>query len=152
MSEGELARYAAISWRLKDLLNQQIDQFRSYVTALEKQQAAIESGKEEHILAYIEIEERMVTGIFSMQKVIDPLEDMYHAIVPPDDISTLKSALEDLKNQAITQSAHNKNLIATLMADISGEIESLRNDPLAIAARRFIHHNAGTASLIDIEG
>ena len=152
MNEGELARQAAITWRLKDLLNQQIEQFHGYVNALEKQQTAIESKSEDHILAYIEYEERMVTGILSIQKVIDPLEDMYQTIIPPDDISALKSVLDDLKNQAIMQSARNKNLIASLMADISGEIESLRNDPLAIATRRFIHHNASTASLIDIKG
>ena len=151
MSEGELAQRAAILSQLKDLLNQQIKLFRKFLSALEKQHTAIEAGIEENILAYIEIEEQIVADILSIQKVIDSLEDMYRATVP-DDISTLKSALENLKNQAMVQSEHNKGLISARMTDIGGDIDSLKNNLLAIATRRSMYHNAGTALLVDIEG
>ena len=151
MSEDEPAQREAILSRLKELLHQQIEQFRNLTIVLEKQQAAIESGNEEAILAYIEIEERFLADIFSIQKAIDPLEIMYRP-PPEDSVYTLKSTLEEIKNQVISQSKHNKSQISGRMAEISGEIESLRNNPLAIAARRSLYYNTGIASLIDIEG
>ena len=144
------AQNAAILSRIKDLLNQQRQLLRDYLTALEKQQTAIESGGGEEILAYIEIEERIIAGIFSIQKVIDPLESAVGQVI--DDISALKSELEVLKNRAMGQSEHNKRLLSARMEDIGAEIGALRNNPLAIAARRSLYHSAGAASLIDIEG
>ena len=155
--QGELAQRAAILDRLKDLFYQQIEQFHKLLTVLENQQTAIESGSGESVLAYIEIEESIVAGIVSTQKVIDPLETMYIPAEPANeqakvDISTQKSTLEYLKNRAIVQSEHNKSLISGRMANIGTEIKTLKNDPWAIAARRSIYNNTSIASLIDIEG
>ena len=155
MSDGESAHSAAhdaaIHSRLKDLFNQQTEQFRNYLTVLEKQQAAIESGGGEAVLAYIEIAERIAADIIAVQRVIDPLETAAQASADAaDDSAARKAALEDLKNQAAAQAEYNRNLLAGRMADIGDQIASLRNNPLAAAARRTLL--AGTASLVDIEG
>jgi hypothetical protein len=150
----ELAQRVALLRRFRELLIRQKEHFQGYVAALEKQQAVIESGSAEELLAHVELEEQIVADIFSLQKVIDPLEDMYQAAIPfppADDVPALKSALENLKNQAATQSAHNRVLLSSRMAEIRAEITSLRNNPFASQARSM-YQNSVSASLVDISG
>ena len=139
---------AAIPGRLRELYNRQIEQFRTYIAALEKQQAAIEAGIGEKVLAYVEIEEGIAAGIISVQNVIDPLESVYNEAGA--EIAELKTALEGLKSRAASQAERNRDLISARLADIGADIAALRNNPLAAAARRSLYHNA--APLIDIEG
>ena len=139
---------AAIPGRLRELYNRQIEQFRTYIAALEKQQAAIEAGIGEKVLAYVEIEEGIAAGIISVQNVIDPLESVYNEAGA--EIAELKTALEGLKSRAASQAERNRDLISACLADIGADIAALRNNPLAIAARRSLYH--GAASLVDIEG
>jgi hypothetical protein len=161
----ELAQRVAVLKRFRTLLTQQRDRFRSYLEALDKQKDIIEKGEPDELLAHVELEEKIVADIFSIQKVIDPLEEMYQAALfgfdpfrtagkdsfhGSDDVPGLKAALEDLKNEAVIRSARNKELLSQRMVELRAEIKSLRSNPYA--ARRSIFSGAGTASLVDISG
>jgi hypothetical protein len=162
----ELARRVAVLRRFRTLLEEQRARFRSYLEVLDKQQGIIETGSAEDLLAHVELEERIVADIFSIQKVIDPLEDMYRAAVSgfapapggktrfrpaeADEVPDLKAALEDLKNEALIRSRQNKELLSKRMVELRSEIQALRNNPYAANARRSAF--AGSASLVDIEG
>jgi hypothetical protein len=169
ISPGELARRVAILRRFRTLLQEQRDRFRSYLEVLDKQQDIIETGSAEDLLFQVELEEQIVADIFSIQKVIDPLEEMYHAVIsgaglpaggrplPPapesaDDVPDLKAALEDLKNEAVIRSTRNKELLSRRMVELRTEIKALRDNPYAAGARRSAFSSANTASLVDIEG
>jgi hypothetical protein len=154
----ELAQRIAILRRFKTLLTQQRDRFRSYLDILDKQQSIIESGDTDTLLAHVEIEEKIVADIFSIQKVIDPLEEMYHMVISggehpegADEVPSLKAALEDLKNEAVIRSSHNKELLSKRMVELRSEIKTLRNNPYAAGARRA-SFSGGTASIVDIQG
>ncbi|MDR0584331.1 MAG: flagellar biosynthesis protein FlgN [Treponema sp.] len=162
---GELARRVAVLRRFRTLLQEQRDRFRRYLEVLDKQQDIIESGSVDDMLSHVELEEKIVADIFSIQKVIDPLESMYHALIsgsPPagvsvhaesaDDVPGLKAALEDLKNQAVIRSSRNKELLSRRMVELRSEINTLRNNPYAANARRSAFSGGNTASLIDIKG
>jgi hypothetical protein len=154
IDEDELAQRVALLRRFRELLMQQRERFQGYLATLEKQQRVIESGSADELLAYVELEEQMVADIFSIQKVIDPLEEMYRAAVPlssAGDVPSLKTTLESLKNQAVTRSAHNRELLSTRMAEIRAEIKGLRNNPFANLSRSM-YQNSVTASLVDISG
>ena len=156
ISEDELAQRVAILRRFRELLVKQRERFHRYLVTLEKQQAIIETGSSGELADYIEQEEQIIADIFSIQKVIDPLEAMYNATVPAssssaDDVPALKSALKELKDQVATRSAQNRELLSLRMDVIRSEIMELRNNPLANAARSAFSHS-GTASIIDIEG
>jgi len=154
ISADELDQRVAILRRFKELLLQQRERFQSYLAALEKQQAVIESRDTEDLVKYVELEEQIVADIFSIQKVIDPLENMYQAAIPfsaADDIPALKLTLENLKEQAATRSAYNRDLLSSRMTVIRTEIKDLKNNPLAGAARSF-YQNSVAASLVDIKG
>ncbi|MDR0473356.1 MAG: flagellar biosynthesis protein FlgN [Treponema sp.] len=163
LSSEELAQRVAILRRFKTLLTQQRDRFRAYLEMLDKQQEVIESGSAEDLLSHVELEEKIVADIFSIQKVIDPLEDMYRAAISgfsgspnqnhsDDEVPDLKAALEDLKNQAVIRSSRNKELLSRRMAELRMEIKSLRSNPYTTGTRRSVYANGETASLVDISG
>ena len=154
ISEDELAQRVAILKRFRELLVQQRERFQRYLVTLEKQQAVIETGSSGELADYIEQEEQIIADIFSIQKVIDPLEEMYNATVPASsagDVPVLKTALKELKDQVAARSAQNRELLSLRMDVLRSEIIELRNNPLANAARSAFSHS-GTASIIDIEG
>jgi len=167
IGKAELAQRVAILKRFKTLLTQQRDRFRSYLNLLEKQQSVIEKGSAEDLLSYVEIEEKIVSDIFSIQKVIDPLEEMYYAVVAgpnpqikkaetssdsPDEVPSLKASLEKLKSEAVISSAKNKELLSKRMLELRSEIKALRNNPYAANAKRSSFGGVNTASLVDIQG
>ncbi|MCL2128193.1 MAG: flagellar biosynthesis protein FlgN [Treponema sp.] len=163
LSEAELGRRVAVLKRFRELLIRQRERFSNYLEVLEKQQNVIASGSAEDLLSHVEMEEGIVADIFTLQKVIDPLEAMYRAIspgapgsstpgsgIPGDDVPALKAALEGLKNQAVARSGRNRELLSARMAEIRGEITALRNNPFAQGARRSLYQNS--PSLVDIRG
>ena len=158
IDSAELAQRVAILKRFKTLLTQQRDRFHNYLDLLDKQQGVIESGSAEDLLNYVEIEEKIVSDIFSIQKVIDPLEEMYYSVVEHghsainhEEVPSLKASLENLKSEAVIRSTKNKELLSKRMLELRQEIKTLRNNPYA-AGGRNAYSSTNTASLIDIKG
>jgi hypothetical protein len=164
IDSAELAQRVAVLKRFKTLLTQQRDRFKNYLNLLDKQQNVIESGSAEDLLTYVEIEEKIVADIYSIQKVIDPLEEMYYSVISgnsgkipikpesSDEVPGLKSSLEKLKSEAVLRSTKNKELLYKRMVELRSEIKSLRNNPYAASSRRSGFTDSNTASLINIEG
>jgi hypothetical protein len=104
-------------------------------------------------MAHVELEEKIVANIFAMQKVIDPLDEMYRAAggaVPGTaaGVRSLKSALEDLKKEAVIRSNRNKDLLSRRMAEIREEIKTLRTNPYRSGAAG----RPAAPTLVDITG
>jgi hypothetical protein len=158
LAPEELHRRVAILRRFRELLQDQRDRFRLYLEVLDKQKDVIEQGDAEALIAHVEMEEKIVADIFSIQKVINPLEDMYRAAYSaktgnsPEaaEVPNLKSALEDLKTEAIARSERNKELLLQRMTELRDEIKALRGNPFA--RKSSVYAEPGTASLIDIQG
>ncbi|MCL2265905.1 MAG: flagellar biosynthesis protein FlgN [Treponema sp.] len=155
IDSAELAQRVAVLKRFKTLLTQQRDRFRNYLELLDKQQNVIESGNAEDLLAYVEIEEKIVADIFSIQKVIDPLEEMYYSVVPvessyQDEVPGLKASLEKLKSDAVIRSTKNKELLSKRMVELRSEIKTLRNNPYSTGRTSYSETNK--ASLVDLKG
>ncbi|MDR2730818.1 MAG: flagellar biosynthesis protein FlgN [Treponema sp.] len=162
IDSAELAQRVAVLRRFKTLLAQQRDRFRSYLNLLDKQQNVIESGSPEDLLNYVELEEKIVADIFSIQKVIDPLEQMYNTIVSDftpanansegDEVPSIKASLENLKSEAVIRSTKNKEILSRRMLELREEIKTLRNNPYTVSNRRSSFGNLNTASVVDISG
>ncbi|MDR3138867.1 MAG: flagellar biosynthesis protein FlgN [Treponema sp.] len=157
-SPEELRERVAILRRFRELLLGQRDRFQAYLEVLDKQKDVIERRDTEALISHIELEEKIVADIFSIQKVITPLENMYRAVFPakpgssPEsaEVPGIKSALESLKNEAVIRSERNKKLLLNQMSELRSEIKALRENPFA--RRSSIYAESGTASLIDIQG
>lgn len=170
IDSAELAQRVAVLKRFKILLTQQRDRFRSYLDLLDKQQDVIESGSAEDLLSYVEIEEKIVADIYSIQKVIDPLEEMYNTVISGqsplkansridivadnnhDEVPSLKASLEKLQSEAVIRSAKNKELLSKRMVELRSEITALRNNPYAASNRRSSFGSANTTSTINLKG
>ena len=165
LSSGEISQRVAVIKRFKELLKAQRDRFQAYLNALDKQKDVIQMGTTDELLHYVELEEKIVSDIFSIQKVIDPLEKMYHSArtdtpqkgsqasagVKAEDtqeVSGLKEALEGLKAEAVVRSERNRELLSKRMAELRAEIKSLRSN--SYARRNF--ESSPAPSLIDLKG
>jgi hypothetical protein len=157
ISPEELDQRVLVLRRFRKLLQDQRDRFRSYLEVLDRQKDVIETGTAGDLLAHVELEEKIVADIFSIQKVIDPLEDMYRSIRvesvqrgQQDDVPGLKAALEDLKGEAVIRSSRNRELLSRRMLELRSEIKSLRSNPYT--AKKSAFSDANAASLVDIKG
>jgi hypothetical protein len=160
LSSDELSRRVAVLKRFKELLKAQRDRFQAYLEVLDKQKDVIEKGSADDLIQHVDLEEKIVADIYAIQKVIDPLEDMYRAarIQAPqgfgrasgDEVPDLKAALEDLKSEAVARAERNKELLSGRMTELRNEIKSLRSNPYLHRQSPF--SNAGTGGMVDIKG
>jgi H2-forming N5,N10-methylenetetrahydromethanopterin dehydrogenase-like enzyme len=145
--------------RFKELLKAQRDRFQSYLSTLDTQKEIIQSGSTDDLLRHVELEEKIVSDIFSIQKVIDPLEKMYHSIninhkmtignhTEEEEVSGLREVLENLKTEALVRSHRNRELLSKRMAELRAEIKSLKSN--TYAQKRF--ENNVIPTFIDIHG
>jgi hypothetical protein len=158
LSQEELNQRVAILRRFRTLLAEQRDRFGTYLAELDKQKDVIETGTAEELIAHVELEEKIVSDIFAIQKVIDPLDEMYHAISTVDpaspglsktEVQGLKSSLDGLKKEAVIRSSRNKNLLSHRMAEIRKEVKALRANPYLSGGRSTFSSAPG---LVDITG
>jgi uncharacterized small protein (DUF1192 family) len=165
LSPGELSQRVAVIKRFKELLKAQRDRFRAYLDALDRQKDVILGGTTDDLIRHVELEEKIVADIFSIQKVIDPLEKMYQSMrteVPAaagakadehsggEEVVSLREALAGLRTEAVVRSEQNRALLSARMAELRSEIKSLRNN--AFAFRKPAFDNAAAATQIDIKG
>jgi cell division protein FtsB len=156
ISGDELRQRVAVLKRFRELLKAQRDRFRAYLELLDKQKDIIEEGAPEELISHVEMEEKIVADIFSIQRVIDPLEDMYRRIHKPsepgaggDDVPSLKSALAGLQAEAAARSRRNKDLLSKRMMELRSEIKSLRSNPYT---SRRPGYAQSASSRIDLKG
>ena len=158
ISQAELKQRVAVVKRFKELLKAQRDRFRTYLDTLDSQKDLIEQGSADDLLRHVEMEEKIVEDIFSIQKVIDPLEKMYHSAKmeapakgkpsEQEEVSGLKQALDGLKAEAVVRSGRNRELLTKRMAELRSEIKTLRSN----AYGRRPNINTVTPTQIDIRG
>jgi len=168
ISPAELNQRVAVLKRFKELLKAQRDRFQAYLNALDRQKDVIQTGSTDELLRHVELEEKIVQDIFSIQKVIDPLENLYQSIrteppavvfgkaaKPPaktpsdeEEIFSLKEALAGLKTEATVRAEQNRDLLAKRMAELRSEIKSLKKN--AYTSRHF--DNTPPPSYIDLKG
>jgi len=167
-SPDEVTRRIAILRQFRELLKAQRDRFGAYLDVLERQKDVIEKGSTDSLLRHVELEEKIVEDIFSIQKVINPMEELYRStcrgnpVVPGtfgtmtaaseenDEVQDLKKALEGLKTEAVSRSKQNKALLAKRMAEVRSEIKALGSNPSNPYRSRSSLSESGTPGLIDV--
>ncbi|MDR1326749.1 MAG: hypothetical protein LBK00_12015 [Treponema sp.] len=144
------ARQNVQSWsvlpRLCALLLRQEERLCHYLTALDKQQAAIGRGNGEMALCYVEIQEQTLANILALEKVIVPLRNRDAA--PDVETQTLMARVAGLKREIATQSRRNQELLSKRMAELRVEIKQLQGTSLW--RRSIVRGGSGTPSFIDI--
>lgn len=150
LNDSEIAERVAILKRFRSLLEQQRLKFREYLTVLEKQEKSISDENTDAVLQHTELEESIIAEIFTIQKVIDPLEYMYTNICKNEhsDIPHLKTDLDDLQKRVLAQNKRNRELLQTHITGLRQQIASLKRP---YAHKESIYAStARTAALVDL--
>ena len=150
LNDSEIAERVAVLKRFRTLLEQQRLIFREYLTVLEKQEKSICDENTDAVLQHTELEESIIAEIFTIQKVIDPLEYMYTNICKNEhsDIPHLKTDLDDLQKRVLAQNKKNRELLQTHIIGLRQQIASLKRP---YAHKESIYAGtARTATLVDV--
>lgn len=149
----EMGQRVAALKRFRELLMQQRSKFENYLMVLDHERADIESGDVDRLAAHVEFEEAIVSEIFTFQKVIDPLEQIYRAAYPAaaedPELPALRGTLDDLKDEVLRRNAENRALLKSKMELVRAELAGFRNP---LAARASVYARQGEAALLDISG
>ena len=137
---------ASIVKRLREMLLRQREKFQSYLAILERQERDIADGDAEKLLVHVELEQAVIAEIFTLKRVIAPLEDLYQAAYPEPEqtIPPLALTLERMGAQVIERNAHNRAMLKERMDALREEIGSLRAWP------RLSPYAEVVPSLVDI--
>ena len=118
---------------------------------MEKQEKNISTENTDAVLRHTELEESIIAEIFTIQKVIDPLEYMYTNIcknTEHSDIPHLKTDLDDLQKRVLAQNKKNRELLRTHITGLRQQIASLKRP---YAHKESIYAGtARTAALVDL--
>jgi len=156
--QGEMERRAAVIRRFRELLVQQREKFERYLLVLDHEKSDIETDDIDKLVSHVELEQEIVSEIYTFQKVIDPLDELYRAAFAaptglPEtdraDVPALKGALDELKGEVIRRNAENRVLLSRRMELLRGEIAGLRNP---FAARKSVYAGGGEGGFVDISG
>ncbi len=151
LSKQEIEQRIAVLKRFKDLLQDQRKKFSDYLIVLETQERCIGSENIDAIVHHTELEQEIIGDIFTIQKVIDPIEQMYKFGLPEKEdreIIRLKSDLDKLQNQVLMQNKKNRELLQSRMTTLRQEIISIK--PMYTFNSAAFNKTETSSSLVDI--
>lgn len=154
LSDGEVARRVSILKRFRELLTEQRDRFRVYLGTLESQKNVIEDCGVDEITAHVELEEKILADIYSLEKSIEPMRALYTMVwkdTDPPDVAELNTALSNLKIEAARRANENKMLIQKRLGTLRTEIKNHAANPFQ-RSRRAIQAEYAQANFLDIKG
>ncbi len=130
---GSTDEMVAVLKRLRDMLVRQRGRFQAYLDLLERERDSITRGDAESLLAQVEMEHAIIGEIFTLRKVIAPLETIYRSAYPgtEESVPRLQAALESMGREIAARNARNRRLLRARMEDLRAEISSLRTWPRA---------------------
>ena len=151
LSRQEIDQRVAVLKRFKALLQEQRKKFSDYLVVLETQERSINEENIDALVHHTELEQSIIGDIFTIQKVIDPIEEMYRLGMPDKDdteVVRLKSDLNKLQSQVMDQNQKNRELLQSRMADLRQEMISIKPDYRY--SKQALSKQEISASLVDI--
>lgn len=152
LSRAELDERVAVLKRFRELLSRQRDKFRDYLELLDRQKADIVEGDVDALVAHVEAEQAIVAEIFAVQKVIDPMEDLYRMAyrgAEAEGLPELRDTLSTLKEEVAERNAENRSLLKQRMDMLRHQIMSIRNP---YAKKKSVYAESAEPSALDISG
>ncbi len=166
----ELEQRKAVLRRFRELVVQQREKFEKYLTVLDHEKADIQSGDIDKLVSHVELEQQIVSEIYTFQKVIDPLEDLYRAsykqadpagaargagskagpaAADAEDLAELRDSLGALQSEVLARNAENRQLLKQRMEVLRRQIDEVHRNT---AGRRSIYADSDGGSVLDVKG
>lgn len=152
LPQAELEQRVLVLKRFRELLLRQQEKFQNYLELLDRQKKDIENDEIDGLVAHVEAEQAIVADIFAVQKVIDPLEDMYKAAYmgkEPDGIGEIKSSLTRLKDTVVEKNAENRALLKQRMAMLRQQVMTISSP---YTKKKSIYADQAEPVNLDIKG
>lgn len=134
LTQAELDERVAILKRFRSLLEKQRAKFQEYLNVLELQESKISMEDADAIIAHSELENQIVAGIGSLQKVIVPMQKLYMstnaASYNPSEaipIEQLQKDLSKLQGQVLAQNEKNRTLLKSHITELRQQMVQLNN-------------------------
>ena len=155
ISEEEVHERAALLRRFKSLLEEKRKKFREYLNALEELEKTIAVRDTERIEQQSILGEAIVGEIYTIQKVIDPIEAMYRdmgsakASAADEErvIPELQADLSKLQCDIEKQNKRNRSLLKSAMGQLRGEIAQLKKP---YARKNVFATESDSATVVDM--
>ena len=155
ISEEEVHERAALLRRFKSLLEEKRKKFREYLNALEELEKTIAVRDTERIEQQSILGEAIVGEIYTIQKVIDPIEAMYRdmgsakASAADEErvIPELQADLSKLQCDIEKQNKRNRSLLKSAMGQLRGEIARLKKP---YARKNVFATESDSATVVDM--
>ncbi|AGT43349.1 hypothetical protein [Treponema pedis] len=151
LTKKEVEQRVVVLKRFKELLQDQRKKFSEYLIVLETQERCIGDENIDAIVHHTELEQEIIGDIFTIQKVIDPIEKMYKFGSPEkedDEVIRLKSDLDKLQACVLTQNKKNRELLQSRMTVLKQEIISMK--PVYTFTSTAFREKEHSAAVIDI--
>ena len=134
--------------QLTEALLAQKVKINEYLNLLKKEEDSITLGEFDRLDTQIQMEQAIMGGIFALQKVIGPLEDLYEKAFPESEpsIISLQVNIRHLKESVSSSNEKNRNLLRERMDSLREEINSVRKNLNKTSAQR----SSGSPALVDI--
>ena len=147
-TDKEIEQRVTILRRLRETLVTQREKFSNYLALLEKEGENIRNGTLDKLESQVEVEQSIIGEIFTLQKVIRPLDELYRKAYPLKEksILNLESSLENIKKQVLVKNERNRLLLKEKMALLRQEIKDLRS----VYSMKSPFRKIGTPTLVDI--
>ena len=144
----EVKQKKSISIKLRKILIRQLEKYKSYRNLLEQEEKAIIKGDTDKIEVYIQLEHSIIREIYSIQKIIHPLEKSFFKVSPENEelIEKLHNSIEQMRKQVLLKNKSNRILLKKQLTFLKQEINSLR-----VKIKSNSHHfNLDTPAVVDI--
>jgi hypothetical protein len=132
MDQHTIQGNAAVLRRLREMLARQREKLGTYLRLLECEGDSIEQGDAEKLLSQVEMEKSLIADIFTLRKVIEPLQAIYHSAYPSGSegsVPRLNATLEAMGTEIIARNAKNRQRLRERMEELRTEIATLRKWP-----------------------
>ena len=148
LHDYELSERVSILKRLREALLAQRDKFRKYLEVLDHLERDILEHDTEKLEAHVELEQAIMREIYAVQKVIDPLTDVYRMAYPTreTEIPEIERSLEALRDRVMERNRENRELLRDHVVVMRRKISDLR----ANRPNRPAFRSAPMPSLVDV--
>lgn len=133
---GESLRENAILEQLKRYLSILNEKFGLYLRVLDEERNDVASDEIEKLARHAEIERSIMKEIGAIQKVVDPLEEMYKEAFPSgvEGVENLRETLEGLRLKTALKINANQELLAKELEVLKKSMEATRKNRRSVTA------------------
>ena len=134
--------------KLREALSRQRDRLIGYLQQLERQERAIHDEDLAPLREHVAVEQEAMAEMHALQRVIEPLEELYAAASPrrESSVPALRRSLSAVREKVLARNEVNQQLLRERLSAVREEIHELRGR----TSQASPFADIGAPSLLDV--